>query len=395
MPQPKFIQVHYLAGWTGALLNRDETGAAKRLPFGPAMRTRISSQSLKRRWRMADDPRSLRRLAEKHGVAGERTKLAIEQLVIRPLEDRYPEALLRPVQDAFLKRYYGAKSTDLRQRQVLLFGHPEIRYLHHAAAAILAEASDAVSAAKLSEQWLKGERANLATMIEGAQPSASLEAALFGRMVTSDVRANVDAAIHVAHAFTVHAEQPELDFFTVVDDLGDSESTNFRTAGLFDTELTTGLFYGYLVVDVALLVSNVTGCAPSDWAGDQDRRLAAEAVENLIWLIAEVSPGAKKASTAPYSRAEMVLIEAGDRQPRTLANAFRDPVPLTATSGGSLGARTAQTMHDHLRVLDALYTTGESRCHMATPEMQLDGIDKASLQELATWARDRVLTATL
>jgi len=50
-----------------------------------------------------------------------------------------------------------------------------------------------------------------------------LGAALFGRMVTSDPAANTDAAIHVAHAMTVHAMERDLDFMTVVDDLKSRE----------------------------------------------------------------------------------------------------------------------------------------------------------------------------
>jgi len=392
---PKFIQVHFLTGWTGALLNRDETGSAKRLPFGAAMRTRISSQCLKRHWRMTEDSRGLRHLAEQHGVAGERTKLAIERLIIGPLQDRYSEAVLRPVREAFLKRYYGTKSTDLRQRQVLLFGHPEIRFMQKAAELILSQATDPKHAAVLADQWLKDERANLTAMIEASQPSASLEAALFGRMVTSDIRANVDAAIHVAHAFTVHAEQPEIDFFSVVDDLATRSQTDVATAGLFDTELTTGLFYGYVVIDVPLLVSNLTGCSRREWAGDQDRGLAAQVVENLIWLIAEISPGAKKGSTAPYGRAEMVLVEAGDRQPRTLANAFREPVSFSDEANQTIGRRAANALYRHLTELDELYATGEARCHMATAEMQLGNIKKTPLQELASWAGSRVRHAAL
>lgn len=42
-------------------------------------------------------------------------------------------------------------------------------------------------------------------MLEGSVLNAGLEATLFGRMVTSDPEANTDAAIHIAHAFTVHA----------------------------------------------------------------------------------------------------------------------------------------------------------------------------------------------
>lgn len=53
--QPRFIQIHTLHTYPAALINRDDAGLAKRLPLGNAMRTRISSQCLKRHWRTADD----------------------------------------------------------------------------------------------------------------------------------------------------------------------------------------------------------------------------------------------------------------------------------------------------------------------------------------------------
>ncbi len=68
---------------------------------------------------------------------------------------------------------------------------------------------------------------------------AGLIAALFGRMVTSDPAANTDAAIHVAHAFTVHREESEGDYFTVVDDLSVAEGAT-GSGGIFDTEITSG-----------------------------------------------------------------------------------------------------------------------------------------------------------
>lgn len=383
---PKFIQIHYLAAWPGALLNRDDAGLAKRLPFGGVTRTRISSQCQKRHWRMADDPRALHRLAEEEGIASERSKFAIERLVIRPLEGRFPADMLQAVQDAFVARYYGSKAKDTKQRQALLFGQPEIAFMREQAERILSEAADAKSVTKIVQEWMKEERGNLLAMRKQVQLAAGLEAALFGRMLTSDARANVDAAIHVAHAFTVHAEQPELDYFTVVDDLRTrEEDADAGAAGVFDTELTSGLYYGYVVVDVPALVSNLTGCQRADWAGDQDRDLAARVVENLVWLIAEISPGAKKGSTAPYSRAELLLVEAGERQPRTLANAFRDPVRLDDGANESLGRRAADKMAAFLGNLDEAYATGETRRHMALPDLRLSGIDTAPLPDLAAW----------
>ncbi|MEP9400818.1 type I-E CRISPR-associated protein Cas7/Cse4/CasC [Sphingomonas sp. VNH70] len=385
---PKFIQIHFLAAWPGALLNRDDAGLAKQLPFGDATRTRVSSQCLKRHWRVTEDRHGLHDLAKQAGVEGVRSKIAIEREVTGPLRNRFDEKAVDAVEEAFLAKFYGKNAKDKQQRQALLFGRPELAWMRAQAERLLSENPDAKAVKAAAEAWIKEEKSNLNQLRDQSVLASSLEAALFGRMVTSDPRANRDAAIHVAHAFTVHAEQAELDYFTVVDDLRDREQgDDAGAAGVFDTELTSGLYYGYVVVDVPLLVSNLTGCARSDWAGDHDRDLAAEVVEHLVYLIAEVSPGAKKGSTAPYSRAELVLVEAGDRQPRTLANAFRDAVPTQdAKSNRSLGSRTAQALLGHLDALDAMYDTGEKRRHAALPDLRLDSVDADSLPALAAWA---------
>ncbi len=394
---PKFIQIHFLAAWPGALLNRDDAGLAKRLPFGGATRTRISSQCLKRHWRKADDPRALHALATEQGVEGVRSKITIERSVTGPLRARFDKEAVDAVELAFLTKFYGKNAKDKQQRQALLFGRPEINWMREEAERLLAESGTATAAKAAADIWIKEEKNNLNQLLGQAALSASLEAALFGRMVTSDPRANTDAAIHVAHAFTVHEEQPELDYFTVVDDLSDrSLGDDAGAAGVFDTELTSGLYYGYVVIDVPLLVSNLTGCARGDWTGDHDRDLAARVVENLVHLVAEISPGAKKGSTAPYSRAELVLVEAGDRQPRTLANAFRDPVLLTdPASNRGLGFRTAGTLRGHLAAMDDAYATGEARRHMALPDLRLDGVDHANLGDLAAWAGNIVRSASV
>lgn len=388
---PKFIQIHFLAAWPGALLNRDDAGLAKRLPFGAAVRTRISSQCQKRHWRCADDQyhdRAIRVLAREHGVEGTRSKNMIERMVTGPLRGRFQDESVDAVELAFLTKFYGKNAKDKQQRQALLFGRPEIDWLRSEAQWLLTESGGSPAAAKASaELWVKEEKNNLSQLRDQAAVSSSLEAALFGRMVTSDPRANTDAAIHVAHAFTVHEEQPELDYFTVVDDLSDRAlGDDAGAAGIFDTELTSGLYYGYVVIDVPLLVSNLTGCKRGDWAGEQDRDLAARVVENLVHLIAEVSPGAKKGSTAPYSRAELVLVEAGDRQPRTLANAFRDPVSLDRGLNKPLGRRTAEAMQTHLSDMDTVYETHEVRRQAALPELTLTDVSNGSLRGLAEWA---------
>ncbi|MCV2445698.1 type I-E CRISPR-associated protein Cas7/Cse4/CasC [Paracoccus sp. DMF] len=70
MTDPPFLQAHFLAPYTAVLLDRDDAGLAKRLPYGGHLRTRVSSQCLKRHWRLADDPHALDRIdgADGRGV---------------------------------------------------------------------------------------------------------------------------------------------------------------------------------------------------------------------------------------------------------------------------------------------------------------------------------------
>jgi CRISPR system Cascade subunit CasC len=214
---------------------------------------------------------------------------------------------------------------------------------------------------------------------------AGLESALFGRMVTSDLIANRDAAIHVAHSFTVHGEESESDYFTVVDDLKSrAEGDDAGSAGIFDMELTSGLYYGYAVIDVPLLTANLAG----------ERELAARVLQHLLHLIATVSPGAKLGATAPYAYAQLMLVEFGKRQPRTLANAFRDPVELDA-KGGTLG-RAAQALAAHLARIDEAYGAAEARRFLAVePGANLPAAERLPLDRLATWAADAVRAGTL
>jgi CRISPR system Cascade subunit CasC len=229
----------------------------------------------------------------------------------------------------------------------------------------------------------RGEgKKNLAAMREIAgNLAAGLESALFGRMVTSDPEANTDAAIHVAHAFTVHAEESESDYFTVVDDLRQDDPTEAGTAGIFETELTSGLFYGYVVVDVPALVANL---------GD-DPKLAGRVVEHLLHLIATVSPGAKKGGTAPYAYAELMLVETGRAQPRSLAGAFRSAVPLKTPD---LLGTALTALGNHLQAMDAAYGVGEQRAALCTMDVSLSGVaQRRTLGDIAGWAAAAVSQA--
>lgn len=367
MSDPRFLQIHFLAPYTAALLNRDDAGLAKRLPYGGSLRTRVSSQCLKRHWRLAEDPHAL---ANIDGAdAAWRSREIVDHKVFGDWAEGVDEEIAKEVKEALLKVVYGDKGADKKSRQTLLLGEVEIAYLTGAAKALVAEAAgDRKTAKDLAAAWLKEHKGNLKALSEGAKLPGGLTGALFGRMVTSDPRANIDAAVHVAHAFTVHTEEAESDYFIAADDLAREEDTGADT--IQETELTSGLFYGYVVVDLPGLLSNLGG----------DAELAGEVLHNLVYLIAEVSPGAKLGSTAPYSRASMMLLESGDRQPRSLAEAFRDPTaPETGQAVAALAA--------HLAALDAAYATGETRRVMSLANTDISAAERGTLADLAGFAK--------
>ena len=61
---PRFIQISTLTSYPSVLLNRDDSGLAKRIPFGGYTRTRVSSQCRKRHLRTVDDFYGLDKIAD-------------------------------------------------------------------------------------------------------------------------------------------------------------------------------------------------------------------------------------------------------------------------------------------------------------------------------------------
>ena len=378
MTTPRFLQIHTLHSYPAALLNRDDSGLAKRMPFGGTIRTRISSQCLKRHWRTADDEFALTTI---EGAADAiRSRNVVERRVMAPLRSANGVSgdVLNAVEEAFNIGVYGGSGTSESGRQPLLLGLPEVEYLQGKARAICDEHADDADAAGSAATLLftaarrNEERDNFAAFREQTELPGGLIGALFGRMVTSDPGANIDAAVHVAHAFTVHAEESESDYFSVVDDLQEADE-DAGAAHIGDMELTAGLFYGYVVVDVPSLVSNLSGSS----------ELAGSVVEHLLHLIATVSPGAKLGSTAPYAYADLMLVEAGSRQPRSLANAYRGSVAAQSSAA-------TEALSEHLSKLDDCYGAREVRRVMSLDGCDLPGTERMNLDDLASWAADAV-----
>lgn len=280
----------------------------------------------------------------------------------------------------------ASASAELQTNQVTVLGRPEVEFLLAEAKELARVATDPDKVkSAVKDRFTKEWKENLRRLRVGA----GLDAALFGRMVTSDILARTDAAIHVAHAMTVHAEAAETDYFAATDDLlGSGPEAELGSGHIGNAELTTGLFYGYAVVDVPLLISNLEGCARSDWES-ANATLARHVVKNLVHMLATVSPGAKIGSTAPYSFAHLVAIEAGNAQPRTLANAFLKPVSMRPDAMANAFAALA----GHWNELDETYGRKEQRALAALGDataLSSSGAERMPLPMLAAWASAQV-----
>jgi CRISPR system Cascade subunit CasC len=394
MPLPRFIQIHTLHAYPAALLNRDDAGLAKRLPLGNAVRTRISSQCLKRHWRVTDDQFALSRLDVPMAIRSRATlELISERIEENGISPALAQAAAEALRDAGLLDKGGKdkKGEDaLKTGQAVLMGKPEIDYLV-ARCTQLAQCSADEKSFKVDViKAMKNEKNN----IEALKHGSGLESALFGRMVTSDILASRDASIYVSHAFTVHQAQVENDYFTVVDDLS-KEAGDLGSAGIFDTELASGLYYGYVVVDVPQLIENLEGISGKDCFADvtpvERRELAGRVVQHLLHLVATVSPGAKRGSTAPFDWAKFMLVEAGDWQPRSLAGAFHDALPLEdKKSSSTIRQRAATRLSEEIAAMDEAYGAPLARRFLTLDAMDVAGAERASLSQLGEWAGEIV-----
>jgi CRISPR system Cascade subunit CasC len=368
-----FLQIHSLTSYHATLLNRDDAGLAKRIPFGDKPRLRVSSQCLKRHWREnLQDTVKLPQGIRSRQFFG---RIVLPELIQAGVAEALARVLVKALIDAVID---GGVEDDgsLALKQPVLFGRPEADFF----VGLLQEcagAGEEKAALDALKQKLKTDKKNFKAMLKQAGHGdlyAGLEGAMFGRFVTSDILTRSDAAVHVAHAFTVHGLDTEVDYFTVVDDLNRDDETGAAHAG--DMELGAGLYYGYVAVDIPLLISNLSGCDAKDWAR-QDAADARRVLAGLVEAIATVSPGAKLGATAPYAYSDFLLLEAGTKQPRGLANAYLQALPAK----GDVMQNAVDALGRYLADVDAMYgataghraaATSKAWPESAAPRLPLD-----------------------
>lgn len=297
-----FIQLHLLTAYAPANLNRDDTGRPKTAIMGGMERLRVSSQSLKRAWRVSE--KFEQALSGNIGVRTRRLGRDIYQkLLDKGVTEKLARATTAKIAEQFgkLKNEKGAKD-DLVNLDIEQLVHisPDEQQQIDQLVVLLAE-----QGREPQEEELKLLRAQ----------ASGVDIALFGRMLASTPGFNVEAACQVAHAIGVSAVTIEEDFFTAVDDLNRKEE-DAGSAHMGEQGFASALFYSYICISRDLLLKNLNG----------DEELAKRTLRALAETAVTVSPTGKQNSFASRAYASYVLAEIGTQQPRSLAVAFFNPV---------------------------------------------------------------------
>lgn len=297
----QFIQLHLLTSYPPSNLNRDDLGRPKTARMGGFERLRVSSQSLKRNWRVSELFESAM-----SGHIGIRTKrLGVEVYdLLRSLEVDEKQAVNWSVEIAgvFGKSKKVNKDKPMEGLEIEQLAH--ISPVEREAVMALAKL--------LASENRSPEKAELTLL---RVDEMAVDIALFGRMLASSPKFNIEAACQVAHAISVHSTIVEDDYFTAVDDLNTKGDTG--SAHIGESGFAAALFYSYICIDKSLLIENLNG----------NEALANKAIQALTEAAAKVSPKGKQNSFASRALASYIFVEKGEQQPRSLSVSFLKPIP--------------------------------------------------------------------
>lgn len=369
-----FIELHALRSFPPSNLNRDDLGTPKTAIFGGTRRLRISSQCLKRTWRMSEHFRGT---------------FANEQLGVRT--DRLPEQVLTTLKGALdeastagllvLLGSIGKKGAkagaaddddpedgdgkdkdknkeadapiETKTAHLLFMSRQEMEVVADFAKSkvdVLGKVMKKGKKPTVDTEIVKKLRADLQKYLEAKTSKNAVDVGLFGRFVTSDEFDTIEGALQVAHGLGTQKVEVEYDYFTAVDDL----AVETGAGHLGETEFASSVLYLYACCDLGQLEKNLGARSEKGRIGDAEARsLARTSLPALVRAMAQATPMGKKTGTAPHTPAEYVEVVVRRGEPLSFANAFLKPVDARSAGGDVMSASILQFAKHRDRVEDA------------------------------------------
>jgi CRISPR system Cascade subunit CasC len=375
------FEIHMLKNYPATNLNRDDTGAPKTCTFGGVQRSRISSQCLKRSWR--ESP-VLREEIDKNWLGIRTRKLPV--LVCDKLKEEFASTFEEKKLEEYLKAVKlilagigkstkekaGDKDDDPTEKQnesgenettkqnesgeinttkqIVFYSQQDIDTVTNYFKDQIKDGKlfkdDKPTTLKAKELKEKANEIQKKLKSSAKNRPITVDIALFGRMVTSDAFADVDASMQVAHAFSTNKVIMETDFFTAMDDMIDGKEEN-GSAMMGDTDYNSACYYIYASIDVDKLKDNLKNA--------EDREKIVDVlIPALLKAMSWSNPGGKQNSFAGNVLPSAILIECKDYPvPVSYANAFVKPVQSTYDT--DLVKASVQRLVEHVQKIDEEY----------------------------------------
>lgn len=339
----KLIEMHILQSFPVSCLNRDDVGAPKSAVFGGVTRARISSQCLKRAIRRLarEVERSdghendaifagVRTLKASQDLAAELQKVLAEERrsqasaiangVCRGLLQRASPASASGSDPGGRRRRRqsgraaesGGPSSETEATATLLYFSPgELR----AIAEHIRDNPDRDDYSALAEAALRRRP-------DWHGPLDAADIAIFGRMVSNAPDLTMEGSGLFNHALTTHKAEPEVDFWTAVDD-NKQAGEDAGAANMGVAEFTSGVFYRYAALNLDLLFDSERGHLRQIADVAIRRRLLSTFIRSSLLAI----PSARDNSHNSHTEIAYALgFYRNQGQPLQLINAFENPV---------------------------------------------------------------------
>ncbi|MFJ4828759.1 type I-E CRISPR-associated protein Cas7/Cse4/CasC [Streptomyces sp. NPDC088747] len=344
-----FLDVHALQTVPPSNLNRDDTGAPKSAVYGGVPRARVSSQAWKRATRTYFTDEHLLDPSE----LGVRTKKVAEVLAerITGLDPAIEEGLALSLAAEVIEAATGSKiEVPKRKAGSAKDGEtqapPQSKYLMFLSARQLdGLARFAVDGAADIKAHLKDNKAKAKAI---ADTRHSVDIALFGRMVADSADINVDAAVQVAHAISVHRVDNESDYYTAVDDRNTDAEPGAGMIGTVDFNSAT--LYRYATVAVHQLRDNLgQGLREDEPITDPVRR----AVEAFVHGFAASLPTGKINTFGHHTLPDAIIVKLRTTRPISFVAAFEEPV--ASERGGGHVRQAAGRLAEYIPDIERAY----------------------------------------
>ena len=298
MKERLFVDIHVIETLPPSCVNRDDLGSPKTAVYGGVTRARVSSQAWKRAVRMEFEQMQVEN--------GKRTKHLEELLTDEILKLAPQNEKAQELADFILSEINIKLDKDHKSKALFFISPAQLKAL-----AKVALRYGIIKKPPKNSDGQKIETYNTYLREKDAaiRENASLDVALFGRMLADDPSLNLDAAAQVAHAISTHEVHNEFDYYTAVDD---KEGT-VGAGHLGTMEFNASTMYRYATVNPLELeksLGNETACG----------------VRKFVEAFIRSMPTGKQNSYANRVRPDAIYVTVRKDQPVNMAGAFEKPV---------------------------------------------------------------------